>query len=166
MNPKIFKAYDIRGKYPDEINERAVFEIAGVISSYFQKSKVKGQKSKVLIVVGHDARLSSPDLYKAVLGSLGVGMAARISNRYRQTAESMKTLNDMGGENALRLTVIPAGLITTPMFYFLVNKLKADGGIMLTASHNPKEYGGMKVVEKGAMPIGGKEILRIVNKEL
>jgi len=51
------------------------------------------------------------------------------------------------------------------MLYFLVNKLKADFGIMLTASHNPKEYNGLKIVGKNAIPISGKEILRIMNKE-
>ena len=50
------------------------------------------------------------------------------------------------------------GLATTPAFYFLVNKLKAVGGIMITASHNPKEFNGLKVVGKKAAPISGAEI--------
>lgn len=124
MNLKIFKAYDIRGRYPQEINEAAVSKIAEVMAGYF------GQKR--FIVVGRDARLSSPALYKAVIKSLEI-------------------------RNCL-----PIGLVTTPMFYFLVNKLKAVGGIIITASHNPKEYNGLKVVGPKAIPMSGKEILRLV----
>lgn len=122
MDIKIFKAYDIRGKYPKEINERVVFEIAQKLPKIF-----KGK-----IVVGRDARLSSPTLYKAVIGGL--------------KAKSHK------------LKAIPAGIVTTPMLYFLVNKLKADGGIMVTASHNPKEYNGLKIVGKYAQPLSGKDV--------
>lgn len=88
--------------------------------------KILGKK----IVVAHDARLSSPALYKAVLKGIG--------------------------KRALGI-----GTATTPMFYFLVNKLKATGGIMVTASHNPKEFNGLKVVGKKAVPISGKEILSL-----
>ncbi len=52
--------------------------------------------------------------------------------------------------------------MTTPMLYFLVADNKADGGIMVTASHNPKEYNGLKVVKKGAQPMGGEEIEKMV----
>jgi len=55
-----------------------------------------------------------------------------------------------------------AGLITVPMLYFLVNDLKAAGGLMITASHNPKQYNGLKVVGKKVAPLGGKEIELIV----
>ena len=55
-------------------------------------------------------------------------------------------------------------MITNPMFYILVNKLGADGGIMITASQNPKEYNGLKVVGKKAKVIGGKEIKKLVIK--
>ena len=52
-----------------------------------------------------------------------------------------------------------AGLITTPMLYFLVNKHKAAGGMVVTASHNPKEYNGLKMVRAGAIPVSGKDVL-------
>lgn len=123
MIPSIFKAYDIRGRYPEEINEEVVAEIAKALAKYFQKGK---------IIVGHDARLSSSSLYKTVLTSL-------------------KTYN-------LKLKTISTGMITTPMLYFLVVKLKAAGGIMITASHNPKEYNGLKIVGPDAGMISGKEI--------
>lgn len=124
IDAQIFKAYDIRGRYPGEINERVIAEIARKLP------KLLGKK----IVVAHDARLSSPTLYKAVL-------------------EGLQHSNIL--ENV--------GMTTTPMFYFLVSKLKATGGIMVTASHNPKEFNGLKVVGKNAKPISGQEVLKIVS---
>ncbi|MDO8430286.1 MAG: hypothetical protein Q7S73_02890 [bacterium] len=126
IKKSIFKAYDIRGKYPKELNEEAVFEIASALGRHF------GPKSRLL--VGRDGRLSSPSLFKSVLKGLG------------------KDLEIIDGE-----------LMTTPMLYFLVNELKADGGIMVTASHNPKEYNGLKVVGKNARPVSGSEILKLMN---
>lgn len=125
MRNSIFKAYDVRGKYPEELNEAAASEIV--------KSLQKILKGK--IIAGHDARLSSLSLYRAVLEGFG----------------------DWGPGTK----IIEAGIMTTPMLYFLVNKLKADGGIMVTASHNPKEYNGLKVVGKNARPISGKEIYEL-----
>lgn len=126
MNPKIFKAYDIRGEYPGEIDEKAVSEIAGKLS------KFAGKK----IVVAHDARLSSPALYRAAIR----GIKYQVSG----------------------IKIIEVGLATTPMFYFLVNKLKASGGIMVTASHNPKKFNGLKIVGPQARPISGQEILKLI----
>lgn len=148
----IFKANDVRGKYPEEINEDAVFQIAKALGKYF------GKNAK--LVAGCDARLSSPALYEAMLKGLGIGVAARIGIVKRKT----KTFNDTGGDNqsVLPKIIIKAGSMTTPMLYFLVNKLKADGGIMVTASHNPKEYNGLKIVGKKAVPISGKEVQRLV----
>lgn len=134
LTSAIFRAYDIRGKYPLEINEGVVYKI---IPSLISKLRIKNSECR--IIVGHDARLSSPILYKTVLRSL-------MTSGYT-------------------LVVMPAGLITTPMLTFLVNHFKAVGGIMVTASHNPKEYNGLKVVGKNAEPIGGKEILNIMKRE-
>lgn len=126
MNQEIFKLYDIRGRYPGEINGKSVREIAGRLT------RILGRK----IVVARDARLSSPALYRAAI----VGL--------KQQAPSIK--------------IIEAGLATTPMFYFLVNRLKASGGLMVTASHNPKDYNGLKVVGPKAKPISGRDILRLI----
>jgi phosphomannomutase len=63
------------------------------------------------------------------------------------------------------IKIIEAGLMTTPMLYFLVNHFKTDLGIMITASHNPKEYNGLKIVGKNAIPISGEEIYKIVMKD-
>lgn len=131
MNLNIFKAYDIRGKYPEELNEVAVYEIIPALVKHFKKGK---------IIIGHDARLSSPALYKTVV----------------------KTLN----AKPYTLNPIQVGLITTPMLYFLVNKFKAKGGIMITASHNPKEYNGLKVVGIDKEVLSGKEIYELYRKLL
>lgn len=131
----IFKAYDIRGKYPIEINEKIVSEI---IQKFLKAKRLSAGQTKFKVVVARDARLSSPKLYRAVIKQ------SEISNQ--QSA------------------IIKAGITTTPMLYFLVNKLKADFGIMITASHNPKEYNGLKIVGQNAVPISGIEMRKIVIK--
>src|SRR3990167_9213843 len=137
MDPIIFKAYDIRGSYPKEINEEVVAKIA---------REVRGRLGGGKIVVGHDARLSSPALYKSVLQSLKIKKFLP-AHAYRQA-----------GGRQVKFKIEAVGLATTPMLYFLVNKLKAAGGIMTTASHNPKEFNGLKIVGKKAIPISGAEI--------
>ncbi len=129
----IFRAYDIRGKYPSEINEK----IVGEIISRFLNSQLSIIKGQLLIVVGRDARLSSLSLYRAAIKQL-------ITNNQQ-------------------LITIKAGTITTPMLSFLVSELKADLGIMITASHNPKNYNGLKIVKKNAEPVSGMEIKKLVN---
>ena len=133
INSKIFKANDIRGKYPSEINEKIISEISRNLSFYF--SQLAGQRS-AKIVVAHDARLSSPGLYNSAITSLN-------------------------GRNLKRLKIIQVGLSTTPMFYFLVKKSKAIGGIMITASHNPKNYNGLKIIDENALPISGWKIKKL-----
>ena len=131
IKSQIFKAYDIRGKYPEEINEKAV-EI--IVKSLIKKLKPKK------IVIGHAARLSSPELYRGAI----------------------RQLKTKSADRRIKLKTILTGMITTPMLYFLVNQLKADLGIMITASHNPKEYNGLKFVGKNAEPISGKEVYKIL----
>lgn len=133
----IFRAYDIRGKYPDELNE-SVAKNAGRSAALFLKSKV-GPDAKLKIVLGHDARVSWKGLRSAVEeGIIEAGC-----------------------------DVINIGFCTSPLFYFSVNKFQADGGIMITASHNPPEYNGLKIVGRGAAPIsaasGLKEIEALYN---
>lgn len=136
INPVIFKAYDVRGRYPEEINEEAAAGIATALAKYFKRGKV---------VVCRDARLSSPSLYEAVL-------------------QSLKIENPPAGRAGSKLEIIPIGISTTPMFYFLVNDLKASGGVMVTASHNPKEFNGLKIVGQNAEPMNGHEIHELYKK--
>ena len=117
IDPSIFKAYDIRGIYPDEINEKAAYLIA--------KALVKILKAKS-IVLARDMRPSSEPLYRAVLRSL--------------KEEGIK--------------IYDVGLATTPMYMYVINFEKADGGIIVTASHNPAKYNGLRLEGKMAVSIG------------
>lgn len=116
VNPKIFKTYDVRGTYPDQLNE----ESAEIIAKAFAKH----MKAKT-IVLGYDMRVSSKALHEACI----------------------KGLIEMG------VKVYDIGLTSTPMHYFATPYLKADAGIMITASHNPKNYGGMKFLDGNSTPI-------------
>lgn len=116
INPGIFKSYDIRGIYPEELNEENITAITKAIFTFFTQ-KIQTDK-QLTIVLSYDMRLSGPKLYEAV----------------------KKTLIDMGAH------VIDTGKLSTPSFYFTVSHYGYDAGIQITASHNPKEYNGMKFV--------------------
>lgn len=122
---KAFKAYDVRGVYPDEVNEELAYRVGRIFSAMFAAETV---------VVGHDIRLSGPALVEALTEGLRHGGTK----------------------------VIDIGQCGTEMIYFATAHLQADGGVMITASHNPKEYNGMKLVRRGSRPIsadtGLKEI--------
>lgn len=123
VNPAIFKAYDIRGIYPSDLNEGVAYAIGRACAALLKKENV-GQK--LSIVVGNDMRLSSPPLKKKVIDGL----------------------LDSG------VDVIDIGLVSTPTFYFAVAKYQYDGGLQVSASHNPKEYNGFKLVSARGVPIG------------
>lgn len=124
---KIFKSYDIRGIYPEQLNEDFAVPITKAIYKVIS-DQLKSSKS-LKLAVGRDMRLSSPAIFEAV----------------------SKTLIELGAE------VIDLGIVSTPTFYFAVFKDGYDGGIQITASHNTKEYNGMKIVRKsptGLVKIG------------
>jgi len=126
IDPKIFKAYDIRGIYPTQINETNIVPIIRAFYKFFYDSIGKDQPS---IVLAYDMRTSGPQLYEI----------------------AKKTLVDMGAN------VIEVGQLSTPSFYFAVFQYAYDCGIQITASHNPKEWNGMKAVRytpKGLIKIG------------
>ncbi len=116
MKESIFKAYDIRGIYPSEINELDVYKIAKAFCDFVKPSEV---------VIGSDVRLSSPALKKVAI----------------------KAVTDAG------IKVIDVGEISTDMLYFSVANYGYASGFSLTASHNPKEYNGMKCVREESRPI-------------
>jgi len=118
LDPKVFKAYDVRGVYPDELDEAGAHAIGRAFVEEFEPRR---------IAVGRDTRLSSPAMSEAVI---------------RGVAEAGADVLDLG-------------LVGTEMVYFAVGELGLEGGIMVTASHNPKEYTGMKIVRSGALPVGG-----------
>jgi phosphomannomutase len=118
LDPKVFKAYDVRGIYPAELDEDGAHAIGRAFVEQFSPQR---------IAVGRDMRLSSPSMATAV----------------------------MDGAAAAGADVLDIGLVGTEMVYFAVGGLGLDGGVMVTASHNPKEYAGMKIVRAGALPVGG-----------
>jgi phosphomannomutase len=118
LDPKVFKAYDVRGIYASEIDEAGAYAIGRAYVEQFEPKR---------IAVGRDMRLSSP----------------------RIASEVMRGAATAGAE------VLDLGLVGTEMVYFAVGELRLDGGVMVTASHNPKEYTGMKIVRRGALPVGG-----------
>ncbi len=124
VNPSIFKSYDVRGTYPDQLDEESALRIGQAFGAFLAQKQAK--KGKVRIVVGRDARLSSPSLSKALI----------------------KGILSSGAD------VIDLGLCTTPLMYFAAGYYKYSGGIMVTASHNPGHYNGLKFVEAGASPVG------------
>ncbi|MBI2020332.1 phosphomannomutase/phosphoglucomutase [Candidatus Daviesbacteria bacterium] len=138
---KIFKSYDIRGIYPDQLNEQFAIPITKAI--YKLISDQLNTTKPLTIAVGRDMRLSSPAIFEAV----------------------SKTLVELGTE------VIDLGIVSTPTFYFAVYKFGYDGGIQITASHNPKEYNGLKIVRKsksGLIKIGkntGMEDIKKMSRE-
>ena len=124
---KGFKAYDVRGVYPTEVNEELAYRVGRIFSAMFAAETV---------VVGHDIRLSG----RAIVDALTEGLRH-------------------GGTK-----VIDIGQCGTEMIYVATAHLNADGGIMVTASHNPKEYNGMKLVRKGARPISGDTGLKEIGE--
>ncbi len=118
LDPKVFKAYDVRGIYPDELDEAGAYAIGRAYVEEFEPRR---------IAVGRDMRLSSPAMADAV----------------------MRGAADSGTD------VVDLGLVGTEMVYFAVGELQLEGGIAVTASHNPKQYTGMKIVRRGALPVGG-----------
>ena len=113
-----FKAYDIRGRIPDQLNEEITYRIGRAYAAFLNPS---------VVVVGHDIRLTSKGLCDALI----------------------RGLNDSG------VDVINIGQCGTEEIYFATTHLKTDGGIVVTASHNPKDYNGMKLVRDSSKPISG-----------
>nr|WP_092074280.1 phosphomannomutase [Dendrosporobacter quercicolus]NSL49184.1 phosphomannomutase [Dendrosporobacter quercicolus DSM 1736]SDM86866.1 phosphomannomutase [Dendrosporobacter quercicolus] len=118
-----FKAYDIRGKVPEELNEEMAYRIGRAFVAIFKAGKV---------AVGHDIRLSGPLLRAALV----------------------RGLTEAGCD------VVDIGVCGTEQIYFATAHWQLDGGIMITASHNPQEYNGMKLVQAGARPVSGDSGLK------
>lgn len=122
VDASIFKAYDIRGVYPSQVEEETAYRIGRAFSQILKRDNPGKQLN---IVVSSDMRISSPSLKKKVIAGI----------------------TDSG------LNVIDIGMTTTPGFYFGVGYYEHDGGIQVSASHNPKEYNGFKMVRAKAVPI-------------
>jgi phosphomannomutase len=118
LDAAVFKAYDVRGLYPTQVDEDGAYRIGRAYVEHFEPKA---------IAVGHDMRLSSSTMSRAAIDGCADGGA----------------------------DVFDLGLVGTEMLYHAVAELSLDGGICVTASHNPKEYTGMKIVRRGALPVGG-----------
>lgn len=130
MDFSIFRAYDIRGVYPTQINEGTAYRIARNIKRVFGSART--------IVVGRDGRVSSPTLHEGLLEGLRVAGAK----------------------------VVDVGVTTWPSMAFFVPRMGAQGGIMITASHNPPEFNGLKGIDKNGIPLGGGYMLKKIGRRL
>jgi len=123
IDSSVFKAYDIRGIYPDQVDTDAAFKIGAALARYLKPKA---------IAVGRDMRISSPELFEHLV----------------------RGINENG------VDVIDIGLTSTDALYFAVGRYGYDGGVMITASHNPKEYNGFKMCRQNAVPLSGSEGLK------
>jgi phosphomannomutase len=127
--PVIFREYDIRGVYNEEFDDHFAYELGRAFVTYLADSNVKNPT----LTIGHDARLSCPNIVAAL----------------------SKGIRESGGH------VIHLGLVTTPVCYYSTFALeKIDGAIMVTGSHNPPNYNGFKI-SKGQWTIFGEEIQKL-----
>lgn len=124
LNKQMFREYDIRGIWNEDITEEISYHIGRAIAT-----KVT-ELGKDKMLVGYDNRLSSPIIEKNLIKGL-----------------------TEGGINVIRL-----GLVTTPMYYYAWDRLNIHAGVMITASHNPKEYNGFKISYNGIHNIFGKDV--------
>jgi len=130
LEGKVFKAYDVRGIYPSELDEDGARAIGRAYVEHFEPAA---------IAVGRDMRVSSPSMAEAVV----------------------RGASEAGAD------VVEIGLAGTEMLYYAVGELGLDGGVAVTASHNPKQYTGMKIVRRGALPVGGESgLLEIRDRAL
>ncbi|MBI5152254.1 phosphomannomutase/phosphoglucomutase [Candidatus Peregrinibacteria bacterium] len=154
INPHIFRAYDIRGiamgNNPDLTPEAAYF-IGKATGKYLKDNFGTTQGS----AAAAGARGKTAGKYFSRSARVIIGRDARLTSEILQTA-CMHGLIDAGCE------VKNAGLATSPMIYWATCAMDFDGGIMLTASHNPKEYNGIKIVGKGAHSVCGEELQKIL----
>jgi phosphomannomutase len=127
LDPSVFKAYDVRGIHPTELDEDGAYRIGRAFVEEFEPRT---------IAVGRDMRLSAPTMAAAAIEGAAEGGA----------------------------DVLDLGMVGTEMLYYAVGELDLAGGICVTASHNPREYTGMKIVRRGALPVGGDSGLEQVRR--
>jgi phosphomannomutase len=137
VKPEIFKAYDIRGLYGAEMDEGTAHAIGRAFARVLARLREK-QPSELRVGLGRDMRLTAPS------------MAAELRD----------------GLIFEGVTVLDAGMVATEMLYHLVGSRQLDGGAMVTASHNPKAYTGVKLVREGALALSGDAGIGDVRREI
>ncbi len=125
IDPSIFKAYDVRGTFPEQVNSDIAYQIGAALVQYLKPNS---------IAVGRDMRVSSDELADGLI----------------------KGINDSG------VDVVDLGLVSTDGLYYAVGKHGYDGGVMITASHNPAQYNGFKICRKNAEPLSGQQGLNTI----
>src|SRR5918997_599522 len=137
VKAEIFKAYDVRGLYGDDMDGDTAYLVgrgfARVLSDLREKPA-----SELRVGLGRDMRLEAPE------------MAGRLA----------------GGLVAEGCEVLDAGMVGTEMLYFLVGSRELDGGAMITASHNPKAYTGVKLVREGALALSGDAGIQDIRRKI
>jgi phosphomannomutase len=140
VSPGIFKAYDVRGTYPDQIDEDVAYRVGRGFARVLRDLREAGDRT-LHVAVGHDMRLHSP----ALAGAFSRG------------------LTDEGCD------VLDIGEAGTEMVYYAVGSRELDGGVSVTASHNPKQWAGFKLLREGALPLSGDrgipDVQRVVAEE-
>ncbi len=126
VSPDIFKAYDVRGTYPDQIDEDVAYRLGRGFARVLRDLREAGDRA-LQVAVGHDMRLHSPALAQTFA----------------------RGLTD---ENC---SVLDIGQVGTEMVYYAVGSREMDGGVSVTASHNPRQWAGFKLVREGALPLSG-----------
>jgi phosphomannomutase len=126
LDQSVFKAYDVRGTYPDQLNEDVAYKIGRAVAQFLSEESGK-PAAELTIAVGRDMRLSAPDM-----------MASYVSG-----------ITDSGAD------VLSIGQVGTEVLYWIVNHRGLDGGVMVTASHNPAKYTGAKMVRAKSLPLSG-----------
>src|SRR3954447_23944087 len=126
VDPGIFKAYDVRGIYPDQMDEDVAYALGRAFARVLAELEGK-TATELQVAVGRDMRLSPPAM----------------AERYAEG------LRDEGAD------VLDVGMVGTEMLYYTVGSRSLDGGLMCTASHNPKAYTGAKLVRSGAIALSG-----------
>ncbi|HEX4733312.1 MAG TPA: hypothetical protein VH247_02775, partial [Thermoleophilaceae bacterium] len=126
IDASIFKAYDVRGIYPDQMDEQVAYRLGRGFARVISELEDVPQE-KLRLGLGRDMRLSAPDMAK----------------------EYARGMQDEGAH------VLDAGQVGTEQLYHLVGSQELDGGLMCTASHNPKAYTGAKLLRRGALALSG-----------
>src|SRR5919197_3219675 len=141
VRPEIFKAYDVRGLYPAQIDEDVAYRVGRAFARVLANLREKPGPEGLRVAIGHDMRKSSPALSQAFAEGL-VHEGCR---------------------------VLDIGMVGTEMVYYAVGSRALDGGVSVTASHNPKDYAGFKLVREGAIALSGdlgiQDVRRIVESE-
>jgi len=138
INSEIFKAYDIRGIYDQDFDENFAYQLGLAFVELRQQDPDYQPDKKLLIAVAQDMRFSSEILKK----------------------ELIRSLISAGAD------VLDLGLISTPTFYFAVSQYNCQGGLIVSASHNPKEWNGFKLVRSKGAPISGETGLAFLKNKI